>query len=305
MRSRKIVNVRRSSGLPTRPLVAAILLAHGRMAVGEAPSSTLSEVDRLWEARAEGTTGKGAVKGPVEALIAACRRGLAETPGSIELRWRLMKACYFKGEYVARDVAKKREAFDEGKAAGEEALPLIRKVAAVRSGRSLENASPVELVPHLQGDAAAIAAFYWASVDWGKWALVFGKTAAVKKGAATKIRDYASAVILLDPRFELGGGYRVLGRLHHQTPFVPFLTGWASREEALKNLRLAVKTAPDDFINRLYLAEAMWDYETARRDEARKMLEKLIAEAPSPGFPVEDQTTQEEARSLLAAWDKR
>ena len=275
------------------------------MAVGEAPSSTLSEVDRLWEARGEGATGKGAAKGPIEAVIAACRKGLAEVPGSIELRWRLMRACYYKGEYVAHDAQKKREAFDEGKAVGEEALPLIRQAAAARSGKPLENASPVELVPYLQGDAGAIAAFYWASVDWGKWALVFGKTAAVKKGAATKIRDYATAVILLDPRLESGGGYRVLGRLHHQTPFVPFLTGWASREEALKNLRLGVKTAPNDFINRLYLAEAMWDYESSHRDEARKMLEKLVAAAPSPESSVEDQTTQEEARALLASWDKR
>jgi hypothetical protein len=65
-----------------------------------------------------------------------------------------------------------------------------------------------------------------------------------------------------------------------------------------------VKTFPEDLINRLYLADAMWDYETARRDEARKAIEALVAQAPEPGSLVEDLKTQEEARALLAAWGK-
>ncbi len=248
--------------------------------------------------------GGAALPGPIATVIAACRKGIAEAPESIDMRWRLMRAFYFKGEYAAVDVAEKRAIFEEGKVAGEEALALIRKEAAVRMGKPLESASPVELVPFIKGRPDVVAAFYWASVDWGKWAIVFGKTAAVRKGAAAKIRDYATAVILLDPQFEGGGGYRVLGRLHHQTPSVPFLTGWASRGEALRNLRLAVRTLPGDFINRLYLAEAMWDYEAARRDEAKKALEALIAGTPSPNLPVEDRKTQEVARADLAAWGK-
>jgi CheY-like chemotaxis protein len=280
------------------PLAAALSVP------AQVPSPSAAEADRLWDTRAAGATGGAARPGPIDAVIAACRKGIAEAPGSIDLRWRLMRAFYFKGEYASPDVASKRAIFDEGKAAGEEALALIRKEAGMRAVKQLENATPVELVPFVKEKPDVVAAFYWASVDWGKWALAFGKTAAVKKGAAAKIRDYSTAVILLDPQFEGGGGYRVLGRLHHQTPSVPFLTGWASREEALRNLRLAVKTLPGDFINRLYLAEAMWDYETSRRDEAKKALETLVAAVPSPGLPVEDQKTQEVARAVLAAWGK-
>jgi tetratricopeptide (TPR) repeat protein len=280
------------------PLAASLFLA------AEPPTPRAAEADALWEARAAGATGGVALAGPIDAVIVACRKGIAESPGALDLRWRLMRALYFKGEYAVPDDAAKRAVFDEGKAAGEEALALIRKEAGARTGKSLEGASPVELGPAVSGRPDVVAAFYWASVDWGKWALAFGKTAAVKKGAATKIRDYATAVIQLDPRFEGGGGYRVLGRLHHQTPSVPFLTGWASRDEALRNLRLAVKTEPSDLINRLYLAEAMWDYETARRDEARKALEAVIAAAPAPGFPVEERKTQDTARALLAGWGK-
>jgi hypothetical protein len=287
-----------------RPLAVALLLLSLPLAASEAPSPRAAEADLLWEGRAAGASGGTALPGPVDAVIAACRKGLAESPGSLDLRWRLMRALYFKGEHAVADEAGKRTIFDEGKSAGEEALALIRKEAAARAGKPLDAATPVDLVPFVGNRPDVVASFYWAAVDWGKWALVYGKTAAVKKGAAAKIRDYAAAVIKLDARFEGGGGYRVLGRLHHQTPSVPFLTGWASRDEAMKNLRLAVATQPSDLINRLYLAEATWDYETARRDEARKALEAVVAAVPSQEAPVEDRRTQETARAVLAGWGR-
>jgi hypothetical protein len=149
-----------------------------------------------------------------------------------------------------------------------------------------------------------VPSFLWAAVDWGKWALVFGKTAAARQGAADRIRDYAAAVVLLDPSFEFGAGYRVLGRLHHQTPAIPFFTMWASRDEALKYLRRSVTAGPKHFYNRLYLAEAMWDYEKDKRSEARRMLEELVAAAPSSDYLVEDRRAQEDARALLSRWAK-
>lgn len=274
-------------------------------------NAELDEVDRLWKKRAEGSQGGRAANGPIDEVIATCRKAIQHDPSSLEARWRLMRALYFKGEYATADSAAKRIVFDSGRAAGEEALERIRSgVRADASGstsgsssaRSLLTATPVELVPFVKGREAVTACFLWSGVDWGKWALVFGKSAAVKQGAAAKIRDLATAVIALDPAFEEGGGYRVLGRLHHQTPSVPFFTGWASRTEALKYLRLAFKTAPRNFINRQYLAEAMWDYEKTKRTEARAMLQALVQEKPSEEFPVEDRKSQEEARALLAAW---
>lgn len=268
-------------------------------------AGALEAGDAAWERRAEGSSGGTALAGPVDEAIAAYRKALEAEPSSLDARWRLMRALYFKGEHTTKDTETQKKIFDDGKVVGEEALVLIRKAAGQKEKRSFESASPVQLAPLFKGDAAVTECFLWASIDWGKWALVFGKSQAVKKGAAGKIRDYATAVIALDPRFEDAAGYRVLGRLHHQTPSVPFFTGWASRDDALKYLRLAVKEAPRSFINRLYLAEAMWEYEKPSRDQARKALETLIAETPSTSFPVEDHKTQEDARALLSAWTKR
>jgi hypothetical protein len=215
-----------------------------------------------------------------------------------------MRSLYFQGEHATTENAAKRDVFEEGKRLGEETLDLIRKEAGASTGKDFSKATPVELVPYVKGRPDVVACFLWASVNWGKWALVFGKTAAARQGAAAKIRDYATAVVRLDPSFDEGGGFRVLGRLHHQTPSIPFITGWASRTEALKNLRLAVETAPRNFVNRLYLAEAIWDYERETRPEARRMLEALVADVPSPALQVEDARAQEDARALLAAWGK-
>jgi len=278
--------------------VPALLAASG-------PTPTPTDIDRLWALRAEGSTGGHALSAPIDLSIDACRAALTAEPDSLEARWRLMRALYFKGEHTTDDPTAKRTLFDEGRTVAEQSLAILRREAGREAHRDFAKATPVELVPHVQANAAAVPSFLWAAVDWGKWALVFGKTAAVKQGAAAKIRDYAQSVILLDPAYDGGGGYRVLGRLHHQTPAVPFFTGWASRSEALKNLRLGVAAGPRNLVGRQFLAEAVWDYEPARRGEARALLQKILAETPDPDYLVENRKTQEEAAQLLKDWAGR
>jgi hypothetical protein len=288
--------------LPASLLVSSFLAA-GAPAAADEP--VVTGFDAAWARRAEGAAGGTATEGSVGPMVAAGRSAVAADGRSLPARWKLMRALYFKGEHATTGNTAKREVFDEGKRLGEETLDLIRKEAGASAGKDLSKATPVELVPYVKGSSDAAPCFLWAAVNWGKWALVFGKTAAARQGAAAKIRDYATAVVRLDPSLEEGGGYRVLGRLHHQTPAIPFITGWASRTEALKYLRLAVETAPRNFVNRLYLAEAMWDYEKERRPEAKRMLDALAVDRPSPALAVEDARAQEDARALLAEWAKR
>ena len=211
--------------------VAILFLLPTLLAASE-PTPKPADIDRLWSLRGEGSTGGHALSGPIDLVIDACRAALAAEPDSLEVRWRLMRALYFKGEHTTNDLAAKRTIFDEGRTVAEQALVIVRRETGRDARRDLAKATPVELVPYVKGNAAAVPSFLWAAVDWGKWALAFGKTAAVKQGAASKIRDYAQAVSLLDPAFDGGGGYRVLGRLHHHTPAIPFFTGWASRSQA-------------------------------------------------------------------------
>ena len=287
-----------------RAVLLALALALPAVLLADETASPFAEADRLWALRAEGSTGGHARAAAIDPVVSLCREAIAKQPDSIAARGRLMRALYFKGEHTADDVAEKRAIFDEGRKAAEEALGLLRSDASKGAGKDLGKATPVDLVPHLKGGVDAVDAFYWAGADWGKWALAFGKTAAVKQGAAAKIRDYAQAVILLDPAYDSGGGYRILGRLHHQTPSIPFFTGWASRSEALKNLRLAVKTAPKNFLGREFLAEAIWDYEPDKRAEAVALMREVLADEPQPDFLVECRRAQEDAAAKLKEWGR-
>ncbi len=169
---------------------------------------------------------------------------------------------------------------------------------------SMDGKSPSEVAAIVGSDRDAAPTFFWAAVAWGEWALASGKIQAVRTGAAEKIRDYAETLIAIDPDFEDGGGYRVLGRLHHQAPKIPILTPWVSREKAVENLRLAVAENGRNIVNRHFLAEALADGKAGERAEAIAIEEAVVADAASPGHLVEELAIQDEARKNLARWKK-
>jgi hypothetical protein len=224
----------------------------------------------------------------------------ARVADAVEPRWKLARALFFEAKFTGRDRDDSRALLEKARDAGEEAIAILRRRAEA-PGRPVST-DPRRVAAALSGERDAAPTYFWAAVAWGEWGLVAPRITAAKKGAAAKVRDYAATVIALDPRFEEGGGYRVLGRLHHRAPRIPGLTGWVSRAEGIRNLRLAVKTAPRNFINRHFLAEALADGDRTAKSEAIQIERELVADAPSPGHLVEDLAIQEEARRDLAAW---
>lgn len=265
-------------------------------------SLLIAEGDRHWELRAQGATDSTADATEVDLAISAYRRALDTDPDSLAARWRLMRAFFFKGEYATKDNDAKKKIFDEGRVVGNQAIQLIRREAAQRTGKSFEDAGAKELAPVFGNSPDVVGCFFWTSANWGMWALAYGKFQAVRKGAAGEIREFATAVTLMDAEYAQGGGYRVLGRLYHQTPYVPFITGWASTTEAVGFLRKAYQIEPRNSFNRLYLAEALWDWNRDSRKEALTLADALANDTPRPEFRVEDLSAQEKAKELLAEW---
>jgi len=126
--------------------------------------------------------------------------------------------------------------------------------------------------------------------------------AAVRQGAADRIRREATIAMLVNPAMEGGGPARVLGRLHDQTPHVPFLTGWASSREAVKLLNQSLKIDPTNKITRVFLAEAMVDNNSDTGPQAIQMLREVISTPNDPQFEVEQAAAQADARALLRKW---
>ena len=232
--------------------------------------ASIAEIDAGWQQRAELSRAKD--------HVAAVQAAVAADPESSALQWRLCRALFFLGEYALTDKDAKKATLREARDVGERAVTLAKQ------------------------DADRLPAHVWASYSWGEWAVLEGKLAAVRQGAAAKIRDHATAALRLDPTYDGAAGDRVLGRLHHQTPSVPLLTGWASKDLAVEHLEQAVERRPESLINRQYLGEALWDIDRKRRAEAKAILEGVVAATPHPAFVVEERKAQADARAFLAKY---
>lgn len=285
----------------TGPTVSDRSQPPGRLAA----NPLIAEADRMYLRRQEGRVGARASTGPINAAIAAYEAAVSRDPSLVEARWKLMRAFYFKGNFTGLDEDSKKAVFEKAKRVGDEAIASLEKSLEDKGIQGILEIGPETLAGALKDRSDSAPTYFWAAACWGQWALTQGKLEAVRMGAADKIRSYGLTVIGIDPDFEEGGGYRVVGRLNDQAPWIPFITGWVSRDEALKYLRLAIKVGPRNFSNRHFLADALHHGGDAKdQAEAVALEEALVADAPSPQRLVEELSMQELARQNLEAWKK-
>ncbi|MEP6767748.1 MAG: hypothetical protein ABJC61_03710 [Acidobacteriota bacterium] len=266
----------------------------------DSPASLLAAADGHYAARHAGRSGARADPSEIsEAIVLYERAGAVEGERGAEARWKLARALYFLGSYTGLDEGTRRAVFERARRAGDESIRLVAGRLGDADVRKLDPPATAKL---FRGDADAAPALFWTAVAWGQWSLASGKVEAARKGAARRIRNDCLTLIALDPAFEEGGGYRILGRVHDQAPKIPLLTGWVSRAEALRLLRLAVATAPRNFVNRHFLAEAV--ARSGSLTEAVAIEDRIVSESPGAQHLVEELAIQEAARKNLAAWRK-
>ncbi len=266
----------------------------------DAAAADLADADSHYVRRDAGHVGSRADPREIVEAISGYERAAARDAESAEVRWKLARALYFFGTDTGADDSTRRTSYDRARRAGEDAIAIIaRRRSPGARPRELDPARAAALV---RGDRDAAPAWFWTAVAWGEWALASGRVEAARRGAATRIRDDSATLIRIDPLFEEGGGHRILGRLHDQAPKIPFITGWVSRDEAIRNLRMAVEIAPSNLVNLHFLAEAL-----AHRGELAEAarIEARVADAvPSARHLVEELAIQESARRNLATWKR-
>jgi hypothetical protein len=249
----------------------------------------VAEGDRHYAMRAEGAVGGRAKAEHIDAAIAAYSKGT-----DLEAQWKLLRAYRYKGAYVAATSEEKKKVYGAAKVAGEKALAAVNRTLGVKA-----NAPEKQVAEAARKVPGAAEAFLWDAVNWGEWALAYGKLAAAREGAADRIRRQATIANLVDPRLEGGAPSRVLGRLHDQTPRIPFITGWASEKEAVKFLNQSLSVDPKNKITLVFLAEAMVANDNRTRPQAIKILHDVIAAPNDPEYVVEWAAATEDARVLL------
>ena len=216
----------------------------------------------------------------VEAAIDLYRRAISLAPHDIDLLARLMRALHFRGAYTGADLEEKKKIFAEGRKLGQNAVDRLEAQAKVAKGMSR-----IEALRLVKGSPAL---YLWTAGHWGEWALVRGKFAAARSGIASRLRDLAQTVIEIDPLFEDGAGYRILGRLHSEAPRIPFITGWVSRDKALQYLRRAHRIGPEHPVTLYFLGEAILDHEPEKKNEALRLLDLCATNPPRPDTLLED-----------------
>src|SRR5439155_1591606 len=172
-----------------------------------------------------------------------------------------------------------------GKTEGNAALAVVNRAMTAKGVKP--DAPEKQIADAARTIPGADEVFLWDSVNWGEWALAYGKMAAVREGAADRIRREATIAMLADPKLEGGAPQRVLGRLHDQTPRVPFITGWASEKEAVRFLNESLKIDPTNKITKVFLAEAMVSNDSDTKPQATQMLKECLTAPNPPEYEVE------------------
>jgi TPR repeat protein len=182
----------------------------------------------------------------------------------------LLKSYYYKAEFAVQDKDEKKKIFNEGKALGEKYIEKYPTSAEFR---------------------------YWYLVNLGSWAQVYGILTAAREGVSDLMKTHSEKIIELDPEYQNGGGYFMLGAVHFKSPYIPFLLSWPDNDDAIKYLQLSVDTGNAEMNQKNYLAQAL--SKDGRDKKARALLTEVINTEPSKATLVEDLDDIEEARQLL------
>ena len=181
----------------------------------------------------------------------------------------LLKSYYFKAKFTESDKEKKKEILKKGKALGQD---LIEKYP--------------ESVDYI----------YWYLVNLGSWAEVYGVLSAAREGVADKMRTYSKKIIEMDPNYEDGAGYFMLGAVHYKSPYIPFLLSWASNSDAIKWLELAYNTGESKIAQAVYLAMAY--KKDGQKIKALELLDKVVSSSPSSEYFASDWEWIKKAKTL-------
>src|SRR6185503_2873680 len=279
-------------------LALALLLVAGARGAAADAAAAIARGDAAWERRAEGAQGARAARAPVAAAVAAFEEAVKADPANLEARWKLLRALWFEGDYVATGNEEKQRLFGRGKTVSEEAWAVVAKRVGANK---LAAERAADRAAALRGIPEAAPLLLWTAADWGLWGNAFGKLAAARQGVGEKVRDWAETLIALDERFEGGAGHRVLGRLHSEAPKVPFFTGWVDHDKAIAELEKALAIAPAELSNRFYLADALLLHRPAAKARALSLLREVAAAKPRPASVVEDAASSADAARRLAA----
>jgi tetratricopeptide (TPR) repeat protein len=133
---------------------------------------------------------------------------------------------------------------------------------------------------------------YWLGTSYG----CYGETKGMLKALSSigDIRDEMHAAIKIDPKYDDGGAYVVLGKIDFELP------GWmgGNAKRAIEEYERGLELVPNGALLKLYLSESYYD--AGRRDDARRLIDELLALKLGEHSSRDQRRAQREAREFYA-----
>ena len=220
--------------------------------------------------RLEGSVKSSAKPEPITNAINNFQYALKNAATETDAALYLLKSYYFRGKYVHKNKEKQKFDFSKGKELGEKYV------------KNYPDSAPFQ---------------FWYLVNLGSWSEVYGIITAAREGVAEIMKEHSEKIISLDPEYENGGGYFMLGAVHFKSPYIPFLLSWPDNDDAIKYLTKAINVGEATPNQKIYLAQAM--YKDGQKSYAINMLKEVANMKPSVEEIVRDWEQVELAEKLL------
>ena len=249
----------------SRCVLFCFMVAHGICNHNE-----LEKGIALYDQRLEGSVKSSARPEPITNAISHFQYALKNTATETDAALYLLKSYYFRGKYVHKDKEKQKLDFSKGKELGEKYI------------KKYPDSAPFQ---------------FWYLVNLGSWSEVYGIITAAREGVADLMKKYSKIIISLDPEYENGGGYFMLGAVHFKSPYIPFFLSWPDNNKAITYLTKALTIGDAVPNQKVYLAQAL--YKDGQKNRAIDMLKEVANMQPLKEEIVRDWEQIELAKQLL------
>ncbi len=231
----------------------------------------------------------------------AWQQDLLASPDRLDVRWRLLRAIYYRGDFAARGEEEEDAAWSEGRSIAEDGLRLLTETGDGRVPHQLAREHQRAWVDGVGLAKSDVARFYfWSSIHLGAWSRSAGLLASVREGTANRMYAFLQVSLELEPGYDRGGPHRMLSALHATLPRVPFITGWVDSTQAIPEAERALRIAPDDPGNRFLWADTVLALR-GRSTEVDAIFQEVANLRPRPGFEQEDAAIRDAAIARLEA----
>ena len=252
----------------SRCVLFCFMVAHGICSQNE-----LEKGIALYNQRLEGSVKSSARPEPITNAISHFQYALKSASTETVAALYLLKSYYFRGKYVHKEKEKQKFDFSKGKELGEKYI------------KKYPDSAPFQ---------------FWYLVNLGSWSEVYGIITAAREGVADLMKKHSKIIISLDPEYENGGGYFMLGAVHFKSPYIPFFLSWPDNNKAITYLTKAL-TIGDAIPNqKVYLAQAL--YKDGQKTRAIEMLKEVANMQPLKEEIVRDWEQIEISKQLLSEY---